>query len=69
MSDKPRILVVDDESQLTRVLRTGLTAHGYDVRTAVDGVEGLKQANDWRPDLIITDLAMPNMDGLELCRK
>ena len=69
MNDKPRILVVDDESQLTRVLRTGLTAHGYDVRTAADGVEGLKQANDWRPDLIITDLAMPNMDGLELCRK
>jgi two-component system KDP operon response regulator KdpE len=69
MTDKPRILVVDDESQLTRVLRTGLTAHGYEVRTAADGVEGLKQANDWRPDLIITDLAMPNMDGLDLCRK
>jgi len=69
MNDKPRVLVVDDESQLTRVLRTGLTAHGYEVRTAADGVEGLRQANDWRPDLIITDLAMPNMDGLELCRK
>ena len=69
MTDKPRILVVDDESQLTRVLRTGLTAHGYEVRTAADGVEGLKQANDWRPDLIITDLAMPNMDCLDLCRK
>jgi two-component system KDP operon response regulator KdpE len=69
MNDRPRILVVDDESQLTRVLRTGLAAHGYDVRTAADGVEGLKQSNDWRPDLIITDLAMPNMDGLELCRK
>jgi two-component system KDP operon response regulator KdpE len=69
MNDRPRILVVDDESQLTRVLRTGLAAHGYDVRTAADGVEGLKQSNEWRPDLIITDLAMPNMDGLELCRK
>src|SRR6185369_7530247 len=69
MNDKPRVLVVDDESQLTRVLRTGLSAHGYEVRTATDGVEGLRQANDWRPDLIITDLAMPNMDGLELCRK
>jgi len=69
MNDKPRILVVDDESQLTRVLRTGLNAHGYEVRTASDGVEGVRQFSDWRPDLIITDLAMPNMDGLELCRK
>lgn len=69
MNDKPRILVVDDESQLTRVLRTGLTARGYEVRTASDGVTGFRQFTDWRPDLIITDLAMPNMDGLELCRK
>src|SRR5678815_3402776 len=69
MNDKPRILVVDDESQLTRVLRTGLNAHGYEVRTASDGVEGFRQFSDWHPDLIITDLAMPNMDGLELCRR
>jgi two-component system KDP operon response regulator KdpE len=69
MNDKPRILVVDDESQLIRVLRTGLTARGYEVRTAIDGVTGFQEFNDWRPDLIITDLAMPNMDGLELCRK
>jgi len=69
MNDKPRILVVDDEPQLTRVLRTGLKSHGYDVRTAADGLSGLETFNDWHPDLIITDLAMPNMNGLELCRK
>jgi two-component system, OmpR family, KDP operon response regulator KdpE len=68
MNDKPRILVVDDEPQLTRVLRTGLKSHGYDVRTAADGLSGLETFNDWRPDLVITDLAMPNMNGLELCR-
>jgi len=69
MSNKPRILVVDDEPQLTRVLRTGLGSHGYDVRAAADGLAGFETFSDWQPDLIITDLAMPNMDGLELCRR
>jgi two-component system KDP operon response regulator KdpE len=69
MNDKLRILVVDDEPQLTRVLRTGLKSHGYDVRTAADGLSGLETFNDWHPDLVITDLAMPNVNGLELCRK
>jgi two-component system KDP operon response regulator KdpE len=69
MNAKPRILVVDDEPQLTRVLRTGLNARGYDVRIAADGVTALKSFGDWHPELVITDLAMPNMDGLELCRR
>lgn len=69
MTDKPRILVVDDEPQLTRVLRTGLTSRGYDVRAAADGLAGFETFNDWHPDLVITDLAMPAMDGLELCRR
>jgi two-component system, OmpR family, KDP operon response regulator KdpE len=69
MNDKPRILVVDDEPQLTRVLRTGLTSRGYDVRAAADGLAGFETFSDWHPDLVITDLAMPVMDGLELCRR
>ena len=69
MSDQPRILVVDDEPQLTRVLRTGLKSRGFDVRAAADGLAGLEAFNDWHPDLVITDLAMPNVDGLELCRR
>src|SRR4051812_6083562 len=69
MNNKPRILVVDDEPQLTRVLRTGLKSHGYDVRTAADGLSGFETFKDWHADLVITDLAMPNMNGLELCRK
>ena len=69
MTDQARILVVDDEPQLTRVLRTGLKSHGYDVRAAADGVAGFEAFNDWHPDLVITDLAMPNVDGLELCRR
>ena len=69
MNQQPRILVVDDEPQLTRVLRTGLKTHGYDVRVAADGLSALETFGDWRPDLVVTDLAMPNMDGLELCRR
>jgi two-component system KDP operon response regulator KdpE len=69
MNEKPRILVVDDEPQLTRVLRTGLTSRGYDVRVAADGLAGFETFTDWHPDLVITDLAMPVMDGLELSRR
>jgi two-component system KDP operon response regulator KdpE len=69
MNDKPRILVVDDEPQLTRVLRTGLSSRGYDVRAAADGAAGFEAFSEWHPDLVITDLAMPNVDGLELCRR
>jgi two-component system KDP operon response regulator KdpE len=63
------ILVVDDEPQITRVLRTALAGHGYSVRTAGDGDEALEVMREWMPDLVITDLSMPNMDGLELCRR
>jgi two-component system, OmpR family, KDP operon response regulator KdpE len=69
MNDTPRILIVDDEPQLTRVLRTGLKSRGYDVRVAADGQSALGVIGDWNPNLVITDLAMPNMDGLELCRR
>ena len=61
--------MVDDESQIARVLRTGLKTHGYDVRVAADGVSALETFSDWHPDLVVTDLSMPNMDGLELCRQ
>ena len=69
MSQKQRILIADDEPQITRVLRTGLTTHSYEVRVAADGESALDTFNDWRPDLVVTDLAMPNMSGLELCRR
>ncbi len=64
-----RILVVDDETQITRVLRTSLSSHAYDVRVANDGETALEIMKDWKPDLVITDLSMPNMDGLELTRR
>jgi two-component system, OmpR family, KDP operon response regulator KdpE len=67
-NDKRKILVVDDEAQITRVLKTTLSAQGYTVHTASDGRQGLQEVRSWLPDLVITDLRMPNMDGLELCR-
>jgi two-component system KDP operon response regulator KdpE len=69
MSEQQRILVVDDEPQITRVLRRSLTTNGYDVRVAGEGEEGIRIFNDWRPDLVITDLSMPGVTGLELCRR
>lgn len=63
-----RILVIDDEFQITRVLKRSLGAHRYDVRTASDGESGLDLFNDFHPDLVITDLSMPEMSGIEVCR-
>ncbi len=63
-----KILVVDDEPQITRVLKTALGSRGYEIRTACNGVEGLEVFQAWQPDLVITDLAMPEMTGVELCR-
>ncbi len=63
-----RILVIDDEPQITRVLRASLTAQSFDVRTANDPEEGLRIFREWPPDLVITDLMMPGMSGVEVCR-
>jgi len=65
----PRILIVDDEAQITRVLRTTLVAQRYEVRVANDGETALEIMKDWVPELVITDVSMPNMDGLALCRE
>ena len=67
--EKAKILVVDDEAQIARVLKTTLSARGYSVRTASDGDDALQVMKSWTPDLVITDLRMPNMDGVELCRQ
>jgi len=61
-----RILIVDDERQITRVLRTSLQSHGYEVDVAQDGVEAMRLFEQNQPDLVVTDLSMPNMDGVEL---
>jgi two-component system KDP operon response regulator KdpE len=69
VAEKSRVLVVDDEPQITRVLRTVLTSQGYQVRVAAEGESALSNLSEWRPELVITDLYMPRMDGVELCRR
>lgn len=64
-----KILIVDDEPQIIRVLRTALSTQGYAVRIASNGVEGADTALEWKPDLVITDVSMPEMNGIELCRE
>lgn len=68
-ANKGNILVVDDERQITRVLKTTLLSEGYGTRSASDGYEALEMMKSWSTDLLITDLRMPKMDGLELCRR
>jgi len=67
--DKSRVLVVDDEPQITRVLKTVLSSQGYQVRTAAEAESALSSLNEWHPELVITDLYMPRMNGVELCRR
>jgi two-component system KDP operon response regulator KdpE len=64
MTDGPRILVVDDEPQIRRFLEISLRANGYTVQTVGTGAEGLAQTAVWRPDVVILDLGLPDMDGL-----
>ena len=63
-----RILIVDDERQITRVLRTSLQSSGYEVTVANNGLEAFELFTSVSPDLVITDLAMPEMGGIELTR-
>jgi two-component system, OmpR family, KDP operon response regulator KdpE len=63
-----RILIVDDEPQITRVLRTSMQSHGYEVEVAQDGLQAFKLFEQFAPDLVITDLSMPQMDGVELTK-
>jgi two-component system KDP operon response regulator KdpE len=68
-SEHRRILIVDDEPQITRVLRTTLSSQGYDIRVANDGEMALELMKNWTPHVVVTDLAMPNLDGVGLCRQ
>jgi len=70
MSKSPiKILVVDDEPQITKVLKTSLATEGFEVQAANDGQTALELFRSWKPQLVISDISMPQMDGVELCRR
>jgi two-component system KDP operon response regulator KdpE len=69
MSNEPHILVIDDELQIQRAIRTILTEKGFKVTTASNGEEGLTLAAANEPDIIILDLGLPDMDGVEVCSR
>ena len=64
-----RVLVVDDEPQIRRALRTSLEAHGYEVRTAGNGGEAVEAAADESPDVVFLDLGLPDIDGTEVIQR
>ena len=64
-----RILIVEDEKKIARFLELELTHEGYEVDTAYDGRTGLEKALSWQPDLMILDLMLPELSGIEVCRR
>jgi DNA-binding response OmpR family regulator len=69
MSDRARVVVVDDDPRLLQIVAMYLSIEGYDVATARNGEEGLTEVSSKRPHLVILDVMMPGMDGLEACRR
>ncbi|AEN74572.1 two component transcriptional regulator, winged helix family [Rhodothermus marinus SG0.5JP17-172] len=65
----PRVLIVDDEDDILALLAYNFKREGFEVELARDGVEALETAARWQPDVIILDIMMPNMDGIEVCRR
>lgn len=64
-----RILIVEDDEQIVQTVRRGLIYEGYTVDVAMDGASGLEKARDAPPDLVVLDLMLPKLDGIEVCRR
>lgn len=64
----PRVLVVDDEAPLARLVASYLERHGYEVQITGDGSDAIQRAHQWRPGVIVLDLGLPGADGIEVCR-
>ena len=69
MSQRTRILVIDDEPQIRRFLRAGLDGEGYEILEAASGAEGLTQAAREKPDVVLLDLGLPDLDGVDVMRR
>lgn len=65
---QPRVLIIDDEAVVSDVMARYLALEGYEIRTTGDGRDGLALSRSWQPDLVVLDLMLPGVDGLEVCR-
>jgi DNA-binding response OmpR family regulator len=64
-----KVLIIDDDPDLTRVLQLDLQQHGYETKLATNGLEGLRAFHDIRPNLVVLDVVLPLMDGLTVCQR
>ncbi len=69
MAAAPRVLVVEDDVDIAQALRRSLGVEGYEVRLSADGVDALEQSSDFEPDAVVLDLGLPQLDGVEVCRR
>jgi len=69
MSEAPRVLIADDNPQGVELLEAYLTGTDYELRTATDGEETLRQIRQWKPDVILLDVMMPKISGFEVCKR
>lgn len=67
--ERSKILIIEDDKPLARLLELALTHEGYTVRKEYDGADGLRRVPQFEPDLILLDIMLPGMDGMEVCRK
>jgi two-component system alkaline phosphatase synthesis response regulator PhoP len=66
-TERPKILVIDDEAEITDIIQTYFDSMGYDVKTANNGFDGVEVARKYKPDLVLLDIMMPKTTGYEVC--
>ena len=64
-----KVLIVEDDALLRKAYKTKLTLEGFEVAEAADGVMGIEQVKTWKPDVVLLDILMPNVDGIEVLRR